>query len=231
VANFPSVITMPGECDRVLVIAPHPDDETIAAGGLIAGSVAAGAAVALLLVTDGNRRGLGALRAGELDRAVDALGLGRRHVVRLGYRDGFLARDVTLERLAGVLQQHVEAFQPTWVVAPHPRDRHLDHRLIGEAAERLALPTPCPLYRYLVHFPGYPRPFGSVPRGPLLPPRALAAEGGWGRLELSAELVRRKREALRAHASQLANPLLTLLLLSFMRTSELFHVRDGEQRA
>ena len=38
---------------RLLVIAPHPDDETLAAGGLLQRSIAAGGTVRVVLVTDG----------------------------------------------------------------------------------------------------------------------------------------------------------------------------------
>ena len=40
--------------DRLLVVAPHPDDETIAAGGLIQSALHAGAAVRVLFATDGD---------------------------------------------------------------------------------------------------------------------------------------------------------------------------------
>src|SRR5207249_248864 len=39
--------------DRVLLIAPHPDDETLAAGGLLQRVLAAGARLRVLFVTDG----------------------------------------------------------------------------------------------------------------------------------------------------------------------------------
>lgn len=54
----------PGGKDRVLVIAPHPDDETIGAGGAIALHVDAHDEVSVVVVTDG-----GASRAGGLTRA------------------------------------------------------------------------------------------------------------------------------------------------------------------
>src|SRR5438094_488409 len=40
--------------DRVLILAPHPDDESLAAGGLIQRAVAAGAATRIVFATDGD---------------------------------------------------------------------------------------------------------------------------------------------------------------------------------
>nr|MBP6330775.1 PIG-L family deacetylase [Dokdonella sp.] len=41
-------------CDRVLVLAPHPDDEVLATGGLIQQALAAGAALRVIVATDGD---------------------------------------------------------------------------------------------------------------------------------------------------------------------------------
>src|SRR5262249_44317078 len=43
----------PSRWKRVLVVAPHPDDETLATGGLLQRSIAAGGAVRGVFVTDG----------------------------------------------------------------------------------------------------------------------------------------------------------------------------------
>jgi len=39
---------------RMLVVSPHPDDESLAVGGLIQAVLAAGGAVDVLLLTDGD---------------------------------------------------------------------------------------------------------------------------------------------------------------------------------
>ena len=39
---------------RVMVIAPHPDDETLATGGLLQEAVAAASAVRVVYITDGD---------------------------------------------------------------------------------------------------------------------------------------------------------------------------------
>ncbi len=64
---------------EVLAVMPHPDDETIYAGGTIAGLVHAGASVHLAVATDGaggrGGEGLAARRAAELLEACSILGI------------------------------------------------------------------------------------------------------------------------------------------------------------
>lgn len=92
--------------DRLLVVAPHPDDETLGAGGLIQSALEAHAAVKVVVVTNGDgstpaaakvthsifvrapeRIRLGTIRQGESLAALALLGLGKEHVEFLGYPD------------------------------------------------------------------------------------------------------------------------------------------------
>src|SRR5205823_5271974 len=43
----------PAAGDRLVVVAAHPDDETLGAGGLIAGAHRAGAVITVIVATDG----------------------------------------------------------------------------------------------------------------------------------------------------------------------------------
>lgn len=84
----------------------HPDDETITTGGTMAATVAAGHRVVLVTCTRGelgeivvpeldtpaNHRRLGELRAVELERALDVLGVTEWE--NLGYRDSGMMGDV-----------------------------------------------------------------------------------------------------------------------------------------
>lgn len=95
--------------DTVLLIAPHPDDETLATGGLVAELRAKGARVRVVLLTcgDGNApaagllangpptpeafRELGMLRHEETDSALASLGVPPEDRVFLCYGDGSLS--------------------------------------------------------------------------------------------------------------------------------------------
>ncbi|HEY5540361.1 MAG TPA: PIG-L family deacetylase [Coriobacteriia bacterium] len=91
---------------RLLVIAPHPDDETVGTGGAIALARQRGWDVTVVFVTSGDgfwqavrRRGgpmpspaqmqaYGASRVAEARRATAALGVPQRNVIFLGFPDG-----------------------------------------------------------------------------------------------------------------------------------------------
>ncbi|MEO6578219.1 MAG: PIG-L family deacetylase, partial [Candidatus Limnocylindria bacterium] len=92
----------------VLFVHAHPDDESMATGGVMARLVSEGARVDLVTCTDGAegeihdptldpeeaRPRLVAIRAAELDCSVEALGGGAIHHHRLGYRDsGMIGTD------------------------------------------------------------------------------------------------------------------------------------------
>lgn len=95
--------------DRILVVAPHPDDETLGAGGLVRRSLEAGKRVLVVVTTsgDGFKRIVGAyktstgtqspyvhlgeVRTAEARAALGSLGLPASDVVFLGYPDGSMA--------------------------------------------------------------------------------------------------------------------------------------------
>lgn len=95
-----------GPTDRVLVLAPHPDDETIGCGGVIQQALRTGAQVRVVFLTNGDNnewsfllyRGhpvvepsavesMGLLRQREALEAAATLGLAATNLVFLGYPD------------------------------------------------------------------------------------------------------------------------------------------------
>src|SRR5712664_4820854 len=84
---------------RLLVLAPHPDDEVLGAAGMIDAAVRCGADVRVVVAT-GGEAGPDRLRAGsalprerrdETRHALADLGVGAAAITFLGYADGSLA--------------------------------------------------------------------------------------------------------------------------------------------
>ena len=125
--------------EPMLVVAPHPDDETLGAGGLIAYQRARGVDVTVAAVTDGERayadnRSLAETRIREQTLALNHLGVDDSRIVRLRQPDS----DVTSYQhlLSSLLMDH--ASPATHIVAPWPGDFHPDHKACGEAATQVA---------------------------------------------------------------------------------------------
>lgn len=125
---------------HVVVVAPHPDDETLGFGGGLALLAAQGTTVTVVAVTDGegshpgshalSRAGLIAARAAERGRALSCLGARGVEILRLGLPDGDVAahEDELAERLADLCAE------ADLCVASWEGDLHPDHEATGRAA-------------------------------------------------------------------------------------------------
>ena len=116
--------------DRVLVLAPHPDDETIMCGASLAASRRRGDAVRIVAITLGTATtqlggldDVAAARRSELRRAAAALGVVDVVFWDLPDRGLNAARD----RLAALIAAELDDFAPTDVYVPFPFDPHADH--------------------------------------------------------------------------------------------------------
>ncbi len=78
----------------LLVVAPHPDDEVLMAGGAIAKAVRDGEKVSVVVVTNGDYtwKRNGYEREAETVRALALLGVGEENITFLGYPDGYLGK-------------------------------------------------------------------------------------------------------------------------------------------
>ncbi|MGF7183639.1 PIG-L deacetylase family protein [Tunturiibacter psychrotolerans] len=121
------------------IVAPHPDDETLGVGGMIAKLRLHDIPVTVVAVSDGenaypDERGLGKVRKREQNEALERLGVGEQSIRRLRLPDSGLAKwEGSLERS---LSEHVSPGMH--LVAPWPRDFHPDHEACGRAAARVA---------------------------------------------------------------------------------------------
>ncbi len=118
-----------------MAIFAHPDDESIAAGGLLAMSSAGGATVTLLVATRGEAGPGGAcladLRTREMEAATRVLGASE--LVWLDYEDGMLA-SMEAGRMEADLADAIRARQPA-VVVTFDSDGlywHPDHMVLHE---------------------------------------------------------------------------------------------------
>jgi len=130
---------------RPLGVYAHPDDETFCAGGTLAKYVAAGAAVMVVSMTQGEagqirdthaatRRTLGQARAEELRRACQELGV--QYVHGLNYGDGKL-QELDQHCLTGKVTELLRSFRPD-VVLTFGDDGmygHPDHIAVGAATD------------------------------------------------------------------------------------------------
>lgn len=114
--------------ERLLVLAPHPDDEVIGCGGVVAQHLNGGASVHVVVATDGGQAGSPAVREQESRKALSLLSPvhGAQCTVHfLGYPDRELAahRDELSQRLASVLRE----CRPDLILVASPIEFHPDH--------------------------------------------------------------------------------------------------------
>ncbi|MDO8906265.1 PIG-L deacetylase family protein [Hydrogenophaga sp.] len=142
--RLPSTLHVPVR-SRVLVIAPHTDDEVIPCGGTLLQHRQLGSQTRVVFATDSTAgladadlaRRLQRLRRDESEQVANAMQF--ESVVRLDLPDGRLVRyETTLEKQ---LVDQILSFQPDIIYCPFPGDGHADHQAcalaVGDAAVQL----------------------------------------------------------------------------------------------
>jgi LmbE family N-acetylglucosaminyl deacetylase len=128
----------------VLVVAPHPDDESLGCGGTICTHVARGDRVAVAFLTSGEcaldshpqdtaRR----IREREAAKAAEVLGVAGHHFLRIP--DSRL--DAATDEAGAALHELFVAERPELVYVPHEGEGHRDHAA-ALAAVRAAVSRP-----------------------------------------------------------------------------------------
>lgn len=184
---------------RLVVVSPHPDDEVLACGGLIAHHVARGGDVAVIAVTDGEASHAGdaawpperlaAARRAERLAGLSSLGVAAESVRGLHLPDGGIAahRSTLAEHLRRALSPG-DVVVSTWALDGHP-----DHDATGAEVMQVGVQCGCrvlaaPVWTW--HW--------SAPADPRVP---------WQRLRvfrLSPAQRQAKRAALACHTTQRA---------------------------
>lgn len=119
---------------RILVIAAHPDDAEIFAGGLLARHGRRGNPVKIVSVTDGRSghhqippQELVRVRRSEAQRAGERIGA---DYVTWDYPDGSLSPSIQVRE---AIIREIRSYQPDLLLTHRPYDYHPDHRAVGTA--------------------------------------------------------------------------------------------------
>ncbi|QDA59613.1 PIG-L deacetylase family protein [Hymenobacter jejuensis] len=191
-----------------VVVAPHPDDESLGCGGLLALLRAEQVPVSAVLVSDGTmshpnsqkfpptaRR---SLREAEFQEALDLLGIAPEHKLLMRLPDGAVP-GLQVPGFAEAVLQLISFFTataPATVLVPWRRDPHPDHRATSQLvrAALAALPNAPRLLEYVV--------WAWERAAPHELPQTGEVEG-W-RIGIEPVLAQ-KQKAIAAHRSQLTN--------------------------
>ncbi|MHC1479219.1 PIG-L deacetylase family protein [Frateuria aurantia] len=185
-------LALPEAGTRLLVLAPHPDDETLGCAELMLAVAAAGGCIRIVLLTDGEmnswpqrwterrwrldtvaRRRWGQLRLAEMRAAMAKLGLADVVIQRLAWPDlGVTAQALDPQgRGWRRLATEIQAFKPTLVLCPDLSDRHPDHGSCHVLARLAMAAVPAAPARVL----GYRLHGGPTGKGWRIPPEASRA--------------------------------------------------------
>ncbi len=190
-----------------LIVAPHPDDEVLGTGALIAAKRRAGGDVTIVFLTGGgsSHRNCCSADPREIVRnrrhlalsAAESMGVPQSCCVFLDLPDGAIPRSGAMGFYAAVdeLAQICSSRRPGELFYPHPGEGWSDHlaaaEISAEACRRLAQPPAT--WTYMVWFP-----FSASPRDVL----ALRWNRGH-RLPLGSDFVR-KKHAISIYSNSLA---------------------------
>ncbi|PPT95937.1 PIG-L deacetylase family protein [Xanthomonas arboricola] len=210
---------------RLVVVAPHPDDEVLGCGGLIAAAHAAGMPVLIIALTDGEQaypdepgwrpQVLGPARRLELEAAARQLGVVPGALTHLALGDGALA--VCEARMAAALGDLITA--QDMVLVTWERDGHPDHEAASRATHAACKAQSAQRLQYPVWAWHWSRPEDGV-----------FADGTAVRFDLSPAVRSAKQRAIACFATQLghctpavAEPILPPSVLErFARPFEVF---------
>jgi len=162
--------------EKIIVFAPHPDDETWGCGGIIAKKISEGHEVIIVVMTNGKHAfskvlginsdptpgELKEIRKEEVKRSTRILGVKEENLLLLDFEDGMLEKNEreAQEKVIEILRENPP---PAEVYFPYEKDYHIDHRvtnrIVKNSIKKLGVHTTG--YRYSIT-----QKFGRI--GPLI---------------------------------------------------------------
>ena len=142
--------------NKILCVAPHPDDCELGVGGLIAKYSSMGREVYIIVVTDGSKgttntsimpEELATIRRKEVEEACKLLGV--KEIFWLGYKDGELEYS---KDLFNNIISLIRLIKPDIVLAPDPTlkyEFHPDHIVTGRVTGSAVLFSGMPYFNYI----------------------------------------------------------------------------------
>jgi len=149
---------------KIIVFAPHPDDETVGCGGAIAKRISQGYDVLIVVMTDGRHAFSHSLgihsdpspeevkmkRREEIKGVMKIYGLPEENLILLDFEDRKLQENA--EEAEEIVAQILEKNRPEEIYFPAKQDYHKDHkatnRIVKNSIRKLGLPTT--KYQYIV---------------------------------------------------------------------------------
>ena len=118
---------------KLVVVAPHPDDETLGCGGTIARFADLGTEISVLIVSGHlpplYDRDVFEISRKEAEAAFEIMGVTNSEFLEI---PATLVRDTPVAKLNGQIGGFIRSAAPEMVLIPFP-DRHIDHRVIFDA--------------------------------------------------------------------------------------------------
>lgn len=214
----------PSSNDKIMVLSPHCDDESLAAGGYDFEAIKNGAQVKIALVTNCNKHGWIDTRYKEFKNAAKDIGVPEANLEFWGFKEG-MTSDKEFQPIEQMIEAEIKTYKPTVIITPMTQDAHYDHYLVGKATLEAMKNANYQGYKYgyLIHHRFFPQPKKYLTDAMLTPPIKYFTYGnGWSKFMLSADAVDAKNEAVLSYRSQLRIPLLNTLLKSMIRQDEIF---------
>jgi len=133
-------ITLPAQSGnlRVMVFAPHPDDELVGCGGSIAKHVSLGNKVTIVYLTSGDagnihfkKNELANIRENEARKGMQLMGV--NNLIFLKNLDGYL--EASGENLVKVVEL-IREYKPNVIYLPSPDEAHQDHKVTNDLVSK-----------------------------------------------------------------------------------------------
>lgn len=147
------------EKGKILILAPHPDDEVFGCSGLVQQQIASGREIYIIFMTRGeashsnccniDRELLKRERAKLTDKALSLLGVKQYNISRLSYTDGSLSYSSEETKK---LKKSIDQINPDAIFVPHSGEGWNDHIETQNIARELIKDKNIELYAYCVWF-------------------------------------------------------------------------------